>query len=575
MFEFTSHRNACILALSTLPVLMTSGCSPAGKQGVSAAGGGHAHAEPVVVTQFTDKVELFMEYPRLEPKHKARFLAHVTVLATGEPVRSGSLRIELSSATGETRVLEAAEPTRDGLFIPVATFDAAEEWEAKLVVTSDQVQETLQLAPMIVHADSASAMAAAKAEAAPDKPDLVPFFFEQQWRIGLLTEEIERRTLIKRLQVAGEIKAPHHAMAVAGAPVAGRLLPPDSGSLPHLGDWVEKGQVIAYIEPPLTTSDRAQLAVNRATRDALEMELLLRELDVQAKALEIEQTLLQTEARIEFRESALARIEGLRAKGLGTQQELEAAQRDMLLARREREGAEALKRSLETTRAQLTQLQERSAALRSEAAPNQSKRHAVIAPISGEIIDADNVEGESIVGSAAVFRLLDLRKVWVVMHVSEFDLGEIKTTPGALLEFAAFPGERFDVLGDLNGRAVHIGKVVDPTNRTVRLHYEAENTTGLFRDGMFADVFLETQRAVSAIAIPEESIVMDGGQPTAFVLVEGETFQKRTLQVGIRDGDFVEVLSGIEAGERVVTQGAYMVKLASASPASFGHGHVH
>ena len=68
---------------------------------------------------------------------------------------------------------------------------------------------------------------------------------------------------------------------------------------------------------------------------------------------------------------------------------------------------------------------------------------------------------------------------------------------------------------------------------------------------------------------------MDNGRPTAFVLIHGEAFQKRVLELGIRDGEFVEVLSGIKANERVVTKGAYLVKLASASPASFGHGHAH
>ena len=68
---------------------------------------------------------------------------------------------------------------------------------------------------------------------------------------------------------------------------------------------------------------------------------------------------------------------------------------------------------------------------------------------------------------------------------------------------------------------------------------------------------------------------MDNGRPVAFVLLSGETFQKRVLELGIRDGRFVEVKSGLKEGERVVTKGAYLVKLASASPASFGAGHAH
>lgn len=68
---------------------------------------------------------------------------------------------------------------------------------------------------------------------------------------------------------------------------------------------------------------------------------------------------------------------------------------------------------------------------------------------------------------------------------------------------------------------------------------------------------------------------MDQGLPTALVMLEGELFQKRELELGVRDGTWVEVLRGIERGERVATRGAYMVKLAALSPASFGAGHAH
>ena len=68
---------------------------------------------------------------------------------------------------------------------------------------------------------------------------------------------------------------------------------------------------------------------------------------------------------------------------------------------------------------------------------------------------------------------------------------------------------------------------------------------------------------------------MDNGRPVVFVLLDGETFQRRELETGIEDGGWVEVRSGVEAGERVATKGAYAIKLASLSPESFSHGHAH
>ena len=62
-------------------------------------------------------------------------------------------------------------------------------------------------------------------------------------------------------------------------------------------------------------------------------------------------------------------------------------------------------------------------------------------------------------------------------------------------------------------------------------------------------------------------MVEEGGRPVAFVQVSGETFEKRDLILGIRDGDWVEVRSGVAAGERVVTHGAFAIRLASVSSA--------
>ncbi|MBC8451332.1 MAG: efflux RND transporter periplasmic adaptor subunit [Planctomycetes bacterium] len=527
------------------------------------------------MTVFTDKVELFMEYPRLVPGLEARFLAHVTVLATGEPVRSGQLRLELSPTSGASRTFEATKPARDGLFIPVGALESPGVYGARIVVKSDQVEETIPLEPIVVHTNLASAFAAAEAEAEAEPKDAVPFLLEQQWKIGLLMEHAERRSLTERLQVPGEIEAPNDAQAIVSAPLEGRLLPPESGQLPRIGDRVKKGQVLAFLEPPMTASDAAQLVANETNHDALEMELLVREFDVQAKALEIEQALHQSKARLDFARQALLRIEGLRAKDLGTVAELETARRDVELALRESEGSRALQESFSKATERIETLRVRSAAARTESKSGASIRYPLVAPIDGEIVAADHVEGEFVEAQGAVYRVLDLSRVWIATHVSEFDLAGVGEAPGALLEFAAYPGRTFDVLDGMDGSVVNVGRVVDPETRTITLRYEASNPEGLFRAGMFADVFLETRRAVDAIAVPEEAIVMHDGRPIAFVLLDGETFQKRDLELGIRDGRFVEVTSGIQAEDRVVTKGAYLVKLASASPAAFGEGHAH
>ena len=107
------------------------------------------------------------------------------------------------------------------------------------------------------------------------------------------------------------------------------------------------------------------------------------------------------------------------------------------------------------------------------------------------------------------------------------------------------------------------------------MRFELSNPDGILRAGMFADVFLTTASAVEAPALPRSAVVTDRGQAVAFVLLDGETFERRVLELGIRDGEWIEVRSGVAAGERVVSSGATLVKLASANPDAFGAGHAH
>jgi cobalt-zinc-cadmium efflux system membrane fusion protein len=173
-----------------------------------------------------------------------------------------------------------------------------------------------------------------------------------------------------------------------------------------------------------------------------------------------------------------------------------------------------------------------------------------------------------------VFRVLDTSRVWIEGHVSEFDLGQLGEAPRAVAEFAAFPARRFELHGPGRGLP-YIGREVDDSSRTLLVRYEIDNADGALRAGMLAELFISTGEHAASVAVPLEGVIMDQGIPTAYVMLEGKLFQRRELELGVRDGAWVEVKSGIQRGERIATRGAYVVKLAALSPASFGAGHAH
>ena len=532
--------------------------------------------EPISVTLFTPKVLLFMEYPHLVQGEQADFLAHFSVLSTGEPVRSGSLVFEVTPPNGSPVNLTLDAPRRDGLFVPEWVFKTPGEHRLRLLLSSPQVEDTVDVGDVIVHADADAAFHAAEAAAEDDPPDVVPFLLEQQWKIGLLQTPVTKRTLVHRLPIPAQIVAPQGASAVVSPPVAGRLLPPPDGKLPRVGDRVQAGQKLALVEPPLAATDVAQLSANRAWLQTLGLELAQRELELDTKGLEVERSLIQSEARLDFARRAMDRAAQLREDGVGTEQQYDEAQQNLRLAQAEYEGARAIKRSYEDARQRLAKLRSKALVAESETTPTGSSLQMPLrAPIAGEIVSVQHIEGEHLDAQQEAFRIVNTNHVWILASISEFDLAELSENPGATMTLPSYPGRRFDILGSAGGRLVNIGRVIDPQTRTVPITDELPNPDGLFRVGMFADVHLETRVATEVVAIPEEAILMDSGRPTAFVLLGGELFQRRELELGVRDDGFVEVKAGIEAGERVVTKGAYLIKLAALSPESFSAGHAH
>jgi multidrug efflux pump subunit AcrA (membrane-fusion protein) len=92
---------------------------------------------------------------------------------------------------------------------------------------------------------------------------------------------------------------------------------------------------------------------------------------------------------------------------------------------------------------------------------------------------------------------------------------------------------------------------------------------------MLAEMAIATVEHAAPVTIPTEALVIDQGMPTVYVMLEGELLQKRDLELGVKDGNAVEILRGLKPGERVATRGAHLVKLAALSPAAFGPGHAH
>ena len=126
------------------------------------------------------------------------------------------------------------------------------------------------------------------------------------------------------------------------------------------------------------------------------------------------------------------------------------------------------------------------------------------------------------------------------------------------------------------GRLVSIGKVLDPQSRTLPITFALRQPRPALPVGqsVFLHLLLDDDRTAARRTRRPRSSTMRAGRSCS-CRREGETFERRAVTLGPRSGDLVQVIEGVKAGERVVTKGAYLVRLASLSTSVPAHGHVH
>ncbi|HJZ82060.1 MAG TPA: efflux RND transporter periplasmic adaptor subunit, partial [Pyrinomonadaceae bacterium] len=116
----------------------------------------------------------------------------------------------------------------------------------------------------------------------------------------------------------------------------------------------------------------------------------------------------------------------------------------------------------------------------------------------------------------------------------------------------AFPGSNF------SGRVILVNPVVDADTRTIKVRTEVPNPDGRLKPEMFTNVEIITDLNRAAIAIPQSAVLNDQGKTVVFV-AEGRDYKERQVHVGIQNGDRVEIVEGLNAGDRVVVKGNYLL----------------
>jgi membrane fusion protein (multidrug efflux system) len=197
---------------------------------------------------------------------------------------------------------------------------------------------------------------------------------------------------------------------------------------------------------------------------------------------------------------------------------------------------------------ELSRLQYESSKAAHEAARLQLDYTNIRAPFNG-VVTLRNIEmGQRINVNQSLFMIADFNPLRAKIYVPEKDIGRIYEGQKAKIMIEAEPGVGY------TGIVKMISPVVDPSSGTSKVTIDIEKNRGKLKPGMFASVFITTETHHDALIIPKKSLILESDLDQVYIYKAGNA-HKVTLKVGFTSGEDLEVLSGLNEGDLVVTAG--------------------
>lgn len=195
----------------------------------------------------------------------------------------------------------------------------------------------------------------------------------------------------------------------------------------------------------------------------------------------------------------------------------------------------------------------------------------VAAPMSGFISSVSVTDGQFVQAGTPLATVSKNKRLLLRANVSQRYFSKLPGITSA--NFTLPDGKTYDT-SDLNGKVASFGKSAAANSAFIPISFEIDNMGGLI-SGSTVQVFLKSGAVANALVIPFTAVMEEQGIYYVYVQAGGESFVKREVQLGVNDGKNVQVLKGVAEGERVVSKGAYQIKLSAASGAMPAHSHEH
>jgi membrane fusion protein, heavy metal efflux system len=293
------------------------------------------------------------------------------------------------------------------------------------------------------------------------------------------------------------------------------VYPPTGGRIVEMkvrpSDHVEKGQLLALLES--NDLSRAVADYHKAKVDA------------------------------EVKQGALARAEDLLAHNAIAQKDYQQAQGEAKIAQAELEATAQLIRVFGMD------------------PDHASTELRVVAPRSGVVLDIGAASGEyskSLDAPQPLCTIADISTVWALGDIYERDFAGLKMGEEAQVTLDAYPDQRWP------GRVGVLSDAVDPTTRTLHLRVVLPNPGGRIKPAMFGSIRV-LRSSSQGIMVPASAVIREGNEAHVFVSKGNGRFERRTVKLGRAMDGSIEILSGVNQGDSIVSEGALLLRAAAQS----------
>ncbi len=182
-----------------------------------------------------------------------------------------------------------------------------------------------------------------------------------------------------------------------------------------------------------------------------------------------------------------------------------------------------------------------------------SRAVTIESPFDGVALNVGAREGQYIMPKTELYMLADLSTVWLLADVYEYELPWISLGDSASMKITGM-GDR-----EFNGEVSYIYPYAESKTRTITVRLEFDNPDGLLKPEMFADVTIEADARPNAVVVPTEAIVRSGSREQVFVVRDKGKYEPREVELGYSSEGWVEIRSGLAAGERVVNSALFLI----------------